>query len=547
MKTSSPCSPPRCRLAAHLFKLACRCLYLCCAVTAAITAPGAFAAAVATPSVVIAQGQLQGTVEGGVNVFKGVPYALAPTGSHRWLAPAPHPGWSGRRDATSFAPDCIQQPYASGSFFDRLARPTSEDCLYLNVWSEKAGGQRPVMVWLHGGGLTRGSGASPWYNGANLARKGVVLVTINYRLGAFGYLAHRSLARESAERSAGNYGMLDQIMALGWVRDNISAFGGDPANVTIFGESAGSWSVNTLLASPRAAGLFHKAIGQSGGQFGAMSTLPEHMVMGKEFAQLAGAKNLKELRDLPAHKVLETFAEGNFRAKGLARSNVDGWVLPDQVGALFRAGNFNKVPVIVGFNADEGTNLAAHMTPTTESGLMLYVRKRYGARFAREFAEVYDVAGDFQQAFLDSYRDAAFGWQMQTWADLATQHGSNAWLYYFDYAPSQPGNGRFGAYHGADIRYVFNNAGSEPRDVALADLLSDYWVSFAKTGQPSARNGLEWPGYEKTQQNYLHIGDETRVGRALLAKKLRFHSKVDAARRLGEAHRNGDAHRNGVP
>ena len=512
-------------MTAHV-RLLTACVLLLCALAAPARAADGVPQAEA-PRVVLAQGQLEGERVRGVRVFKGVPYALPPIGSRRWREPQAHPGWSGVRNARRFAPACMQTAYGANSFFTSLAEPTSEDCLYLNIWSADQGdAKRPVMVWIHGGALTRGSGASDWYDGVNLARQGVVLVTLNYRLGPFGFLAHRQLTREAGQ--SGNYGFLDQIFALRWVQENIAAFGGDPDNVTIFGESAGSWSVNVLSASPLAAGLFHKAIGQSGGRFSPMSTLREHEELGKDFAARLGARRLDDLRDKPAHELLQAFADGGFRGRRLATGVVDGHVLPDHVGRIFAAGKHNKVPVIVGFNADEGTNMTIGRVPKTRSGLMLYARKLYGP-LAREFAEVYRVDADFKQAFLDAYRDGSFGWNMHSWARRVTEHGGKAWLYYFEFAPSEPMDGRFGAYHAADIRYVFGNAQDKPRDAGLSRLLSQYWVNFAKSGTPSAAQGPDWPAFG-AEQAFLRIGERLVVDHDLLAPNMRFHDKLNAAR-----------------
>src|SRR5262245_10670986 len=260
-------------------------------------------------------GSISGTEADGVRSFKGVPFAAPPVGDLRWKPPQPVIAWQGVRECNDFGTDCPQAPYPQGSLFYSQPRKQSEDCLYLNVWTAaKAGEKRPVMVWIHGGALTRGSGATRTYDGTNFAKKGVVLVTINYRLGPLGYLAHPELTAESPRHASGNYGVLDQIAALKWVQKNIAAFGGDPGRVTIFGESAGSWSVNVLVATPLAKGLFHRAIGESGGQFGPMTYLKEDRdkllsaeKVGAAFAKAAGAGSLKSLREIPAEKIVEVF------------------------------------------------------------------------------------------------------------------------------------------------------------------------------------------------------------------------------------------------
>ena len=240
-----------------------------------------------------------------VRMFLGIPYAAPPIASARWKPPATPESWTGERMATDYGPNCMQEPYPKGSFFYRPVRLSSEDCLYLNVWtSAHSDEKRPVMVWIHGGALTRGSGARATYDGSNLAQKGIVLVTINYRLGVFGYFAHPELISESPNDAAGNYGLLDQVRALEWVQDNIAAFGGDPDNVTIFGESAGSWSVNLLSASPLAKGLFHKAIGERGARLDPRMTLSEATRDGSDLAAALGAASLADMRAVSAQQLL---------------------------------------------------------------------------------------------------------------------------------------------------------------------------------------------------------------------------------------------------
>lgn len=498
---------------------------------AVVSVPDAVAAEQSgAPAVSIGQGTVVGLTERGVHAFKGIPYATPPVGVRRWRPPEPHPGWDGRRFAMSFAPECPQLPYPEGSFFDRSISPSSEDCLYLNLWTASLDPQarRPVMVWIHGGGLTRGSGASPWYDGAALARKGVVLVTFNYRLGPFGYLAHPELSRESPEGASGNYGVLDQIAALRWVRDNIARFGGDPGNVTIFGESAGSWSVHQLTATPLAAGLFHKAIGQSGAHAYPIPELdrarygnPAHEQGGLALEDAAGVDSLQALRGLSAHAILGAFERADFPA--VARPNVDGWVFPEQIVELYRQGRHNRVPLVLGSNADEGTNLARSRIPESAAAFEAAVRERYGP-LAEGFLQVYDPAGDHVAAFLASFRDETFTWPMRFWARLAGSHEQNVWLYYFTHQPPGEDTERFGAYHAAEIRYVFDNVdqGMTPTatDRALADTMSDYWVNFAATGVPSAPDAPAWPEYDRDRERYLIFDGEPRVADDLLEEEV---------------------------
>ena len=308
----------------------------------------------AAPDVIkIDSGQVSGTLVNGVRVFKGIPFAAPPVGDLRWRPPQPVASWTGVRAADAFGAECMQTPYPPASPYARQNGPIGEDCLYLNVWTTAAPAEkRPVMVWIHGGAWTRGAGSVATYEGVALAKKGVVVVTTNYRLGVFGFLAHPELTAESPQHAAGNYAILDHIAALKWVQKNIAAFGGDPNRVTIFGESAGSWSVNVLQATPLANGLFQRAIGESGGQFARTPTLAEMEEGGVRFARDgAGLDSLKALRAAPAEKLV------TIQAGRTAEVNVDGYVLPYTVRDLFAQKRATAVPVLVGSNADEWTTL----------------------------------------------------------------------------------------------------------------------------------------------------------------------------------------------
>src|SRR5262249_15999824 len=323
-------------------------------------------------------------------------------------------------------------PYPQSSVYYSAPRNQSEDCLCLNVWTAaKAGEKRPVMVWIHGGALTRGSGATRSYDGTALAKKGVVLVTTNYRLGPLGYLAHPELTAESPHHASGNYGVLDQIAALTWVQNNIAAFGGDPGRVTIFGESAGSWSVNTLVASPLAKGLFVRGIGESGARFthGPFLSDDRNGVMSAEkaglaFARAAGVESLAALRAVPADTLVAT---AGFRTQ----ETVDGWVIPDEVGAVFARKTPNKAPIIGGSNANEMTTLTVPASwPKTLEEYRTRVAAQYGD-MVKDFDAVYPVTSDadIRDAWLGSQRDALFTLNMRTWARLTVAGGSKAYLY----------------------------------------------------------------------------------------------------------------------
>jgi para-nitrobenzyl esterase len=471
------------------------------------------------------QGSLLGERVANVDIYRGIPYALPPLGQRRWREPLPAPGWQGERWATEFGPDCIQSPYPQGSFFYRPARISSEDCLYLNVWAPSdVEAPLPVMVWIHGGALTRGSGAIPMYDGRRLADKGVVLVTINYRLGVLGHFAHPELVAESENFSAGNYAILDQIQALRWIQENISAFGGDADNVTIFGESAGAWAVNFLVASPLAEGLFHKAIAQSGGRLDTRVALdrqtaagPSAVSAGSDLTQRLGLSTLADLRAMSASALHQAAESAGFRSDGI----IDGWVLPQQLFAQFVDGRQNPVPVMLGFNRDEGTTLGAGVNvPATPEAYRQDIVSRYGS-LADDFLQVYP-ADNPRQSSLDAFRDSVFGWNMVTWANLTRFVDQSAYLYYFSHEPPLPaGQEGLGAYHAAEIAYVFNNvhqfpAGAREVDVALAGLMSDYWVSFARDGSPDVEGRPEWPPYSNTDRDYMHFSADTASARDLL-------------------------------
>jgi para-nitrobenzyl esterase len=485
----------------------------------------------------IESGLVSGTNADGVRSYKGIPYAAPPVGEWRWRPPQPVKAWEGVRECTAFGPDCPQAPYPQASLYYSPPRDQSEDCLYLNVWTAaRAGEKRPVMVWIHGGALTRGSGATPTYDGTAFARRGVVLITINYRLGPLGYLAHADLTAESPQRSSGNYGVLDQIAALRWVQKNVAAFGGDPSRVTVFGESAGSWSVNVLVASPLAKGLFHRAIGQSGGTFGPMTHLKEDRKNlqsaeknGAAFAKAAGADSIKALRAVPAEKIIDLFNNDVEGKKFRTAPTVDGWVLPDEVRNIFAAGKHNDVPVIVGSNADEMTSLTVPaMVPKTIDAYRKRVEPQYGDKI-KEFDALYPVKSeaDIAAAYLGSLRDTAFTLPMRTWARMTAKGRSKAYLYFFSHAPPIPNSKYMGAFHAGEIAYVFNNlnlknALMQDVDYKLSDTMSSYWVSFATTGNPNGKGLPKWTPYDSQSEAYMEFGDTVQMRNHLLKPQLDF-------------------------
>ncbi len=473
--------------------------------------------AVSAEAVKTSNGQVSG-VGGVVQAFKGIPYAAPPVGDLRWKEPQPAANWAGVKAATEFSAECMQTPYAENSPYFTAPRPVSEDCLYLNVWTEaKPSEKRPVMVWIHGGAFTRGAGSTPTYNGENLARKGVVVVTINYRLGIFGFLAHPELTKESPHHASGNYAILDQIAALQWVQRNIAAFGGDPKRVTIFGESAGSWAMNLLMATPLAKGLFHRVIGESGAQFGRSLTLSAAETTGARLGDLATlrAKSAEDLQKIGG---------------GIAAANVDGYVLPDTVAHIFAAGRQNDVPLMAGYNQDEAT--AFLPTPTTAQGLKDLAKTRY-PRAAEDFLKVYPADSDEQanDSMRRSWRDQVFGWEMRTWVRQQTKTGkSPAYLYFFTRIPPGPTAARLGAYHASEIAYAFGNL-NPPRpwtdtDRQLSEAMSSYWVNFATSGDPNGKGVVAWPKYTANDDASLILGDKIEVKKEVNKLGLDFLDKA---------------------
>ncbi len=480
-------------------------------------------------------GQIAGASADGVRVFKGIPFAAPPVGELRWRAPQPVTPWSGVRAATAFGSQCMQTPYPAGSPYASAPEPTNEDCLYLNVWTTASeGDKRPVMVWIHGGAWTRGSGATPTYDGAALARRGVVVVTTNYRLGVFGFLAHPALTAESAEHASGNYAILDHVAALKWVQRNIAAFGGDPARVTVFGESAGSWSVNVVQATPLAKGLFHRAIGESGGQFARVARLADAEKAGVALATALGAESLSALRAIPADRLqsIQTFRTS---------VTVDGYVLPQEVRAIFAQHQQSNVPVLVGSNANEWTTLSnPAQFPKTMDDYRKYVATQFGDA-AKDIDAVYPVKSDadIPGAMLGLGRDRTFTLEMRTWARMVAAGGTHAFLYQFSHVPPSPRAAEWGAYHASEIAYVFGNLRNPAFhytdiDRRLSDQMSSYWVNFATTGDPNGAALPRWTPYDAANEPYLDLGDTVQAKSHLLKPQLDFLERAQEARRLSQ-------------
>jgi para-nitrobenzyl esterase len=459
-----------------------------------------------------------------IRVFKGIPFAAPPSGNLRWKAPQPVAHWDGVRKGDEFGPICMQAANGRGGVPPKM----SEDCLYLNVWTaaKSSSEKRPVIFWIHPGGYTSGSGASPATDGEALAKKGAVVVTINYRLGVLGFFAHPELTKESDRRASGNYALMDQTAALEWVQKNIAGFGGDPKRVTVDGDSAGASSIGNLVGSPRTKGLFQRAIAESGAWLGLSvghtQTLSEAEQAGLKTAEALKASSLADLRAIPAADVLKGGRGGG--------PIVDGYFLPEDVGKVFGEGRQNDLPVLLGSNKDEGTFF---LQPTTAAQFTDQVHRRYGDR-ADAFLKIYPASNDEESnaSQLAAFRDE-LGWVMRNWANLQTKTGkSKAYLYYFTHEPpatagTSPRGGRgSGATHGAEAAYVFENL-LPPRpwadlDHQLADTISSYWVNFAANGDPNGKGLPAWPVFNDKKNNRMVLGDKVEAGPGLTQGQIDF-------------------------
>jgi para-nitrobenzyl esterase len=474
----------------------------------------------AAQQAVTQSGAIAGVRARGLNVYRGVPFAAPPVGELRWRPPAPVAAWSGTRPATAFAPACMQQ----GVSMPGEAPPAvSEDCLYLNIWApaNRTPRPRPVIVWIYGGGYRNGSASMPLYWGDRLAHKGAIVITIAYRLGPLGFLALPELTRESPHGSSGNYGLLDQIAALTWIQRNIRSFGGDPACVTIAGQSAGAMSVSMLMASPLAKGLFQRAIGESGGLFEPIQLAPRYLLAnaerdGEKYAASLGAGSLEALRQLPAAQL---FAGDN--ADEVTHPVIDAYVLPLSPYDAFAAGRQNDVPLLLGSNAEEARALST-VTDVKAASFGADVERSFG-QLPPAIIAAYPHATDAQaqQARLDLERDLRFGWDMWAWARLQTATGKNPVFYYaFLQRPPFPDGTVYqgwGASHFAELWYVFDHLQQEPwrwspADRRLAQTISGYWVNFARSGDPNGRGLPDWPAFARADGKVLYLADPISVG-----------------------------------
>src|SRR5262245_29587682 len=518
------------------------------------------ASAMIPEQVKIETGLLAGVVSTGqpnVRIFKGIPFAAPPLGENRWRAPLPVPKWDGVRKADAFGAPCIAGAPAPPRGGGRgAATPAatpgpgtggpareparSEDCLYANVWTSanNANDRRPVMVWIYGGGFNGGSGGLAWYDGENLAAKGPVIVTFNYRLGTFGFFAHPELAKEAGRNASGNYGMMDAIAMLQWVKKNINAFGGDPNNVTIAGESAGAIMVGALVGSPQAKGLFQRAIAQSGGWMGLtmqrMTTSAQAQENGAKAMAKLGVKTIAELRAKPLAELT------GLSGSGLV---VDGYIIPEDLSLTFMNGKQNAVDVLTGSNKDEanfgvcnsaGLPGLAPRGNTTELTLDAYrtnAQRRFGGAGA-DYMKLYGVTSDADT------RPAAhvacadeINWNMRQWAAAQAKAGKKAYTYFFTRIPTLNGQpSPQAATHTAEISYAFNNPKGQASqtwndvDTKLGDAMSSYWVNFIIKGDPNGPGLPSWPQFRDMSSKVQVLGDSPQTEAAPPADKLKFYS-----------------------
>jgi para-nitrobenzyl esterase len=497
---------------------------------------GPLPASAAEDIVTVESGKLQGALNAdhSVRLFKGIPFAAPPVGELRWKAPQTPKPWTGVRPADKFGPACLQTN-VFGDIYFRDAQP-SEDCLNLNIWipAHAASKNLPVFLWYYGGGFVAGANSEPRYDGEALAKKGIIVVEPNYRLGVFGFFSYPELTKESGHHSSGNYGLLDQVAALNWVVRNIAAFGGDPRNITIGGESAGSLSVSALMASPLSRNQFQKAIGESGAFFpigpaAGMQLKPvsETEAPNVKFAESIGCKSLADLRAKSGEELLQTAAKLDRGANFPFHPNVDGYFLPVDVRTIFTRGDQSKVPLLAGWNADEGKVfvLLNPQKPTTKSFADL-AHARFGDA-APEFLKLYPASTDEEAArSAQAYAgDDFIAFSTWKWLDLQLRTGSApVYQYLFAQVPkTKPGAMmgpvaaiEAGAKHAGEIEYVFETLKSQEGvtwaddDFKVSELMADYWANFIKTGDPNGPGLPDWPVLSKTDgYRVMHLIDSS--------------------------------------
>jgi len=470
-----------------------------------------------------------------VTVFKGIPFAAAPVGELRWRAPKPVAAWEGVRKADRFSSNCIQnctETMGPWTWEYWPHGPMSEDCLYMNIWTAagSAADKRPVLLYIHGGGFNSGSGSVPVYDGESLAKKGLIVVNFNYRVGVLGFYTHPELSKESDHGVSGNYGMLDQVAALEWVKKNVAAFGGDPQQVTIMGQSAGAGSVHNLTASPLAKGLFARAIADSTSGVRTsqpVRTMAQSEQSGVEFATAKNARSLKELRALPSAELQKPVpGERQF----VFRPVVDGWFLPQDTQDIIVAGKQNDVPTLTGLNWDEGSSNASYgKIPAAEFAKQ--VRERFGA-LAETVLKLYPVssdeeAGGSQKALA---REQAMV-SMYLWASIRSKTAkTKAFTYIFNHPQPGPDRLLYGTFHSGELAYVFDNLHTAERpwtaaDRRLAVTMSGYWMNFIKTGDPNGGGLPSWPAFDAKSVTTMELGDKMAARPVASSEKVELFRK----------------------
>jgi para-nitrobenzyl esterase len=505
-------------------------------------AAAALAAQSPAPTVRSPAGAVRGTSEGALNIFKGIPFAEPPVGALRWKPPVPKAKWLGVRDATEFGPACWQPVSKLNNIYAGETFPMSEDCLTLNIWAPAKARKAPVFFWIYGGALTTGTSREAKYDGRKLAERGVVVVSINYRVGVLGWLAHPELSKESPDDVSGNYGLLDQVEALRWVKRNIGAFGGNPGNVTIAGESAGGLSVMYLLASPPARGLFHKAIAQSAymistpelktARYGA----PSAEQAGTFLAAKLNAPTVAALRAIDAEKLTSAAPAAGFFPLGA----VDGKILAGQLVDVLDKKQQAPVPLMAGFNSGEirSLRMLAPPAPATAADYEKTIRANYG-ELADEFLRLYP-AGDYQESILATTRDALYGWTAERLAKKQAELGVPSYLYLWDHGYPAADEAGLHGFHASELPYVFGTFDGTPPlwpkiprtapEFALSEAMIDYWTSFAKTGRPTARNSPDWPKYSDNR-GYLHVAETPHAATNMMPGMYELNEQVVCRRR----------------